>query len=240
MRWFLRSVTRIFTLLIITLASVSLFLLLFFPSYLGALIEWLKDIVITLGWKNYLFAALVSLIESLPFINMAFPWIIIIVMISGFVAQTDYRGIAAVIIVFIIIGDSIAYLLGSRKWQKLLAEYGNIVWLTPERLEKVKTIIKKYDNLTIFASKRSNYTRGIIPFFSWLSHTKRWSFTLWNALGAIIYGWVVVWLAKFFLWNYALVLPYIRIIAIVIIVWTILWYLIHYYVKKRKNRQIHS
>lgn len=240
MRWFLRSVTRIFTLLIITLASVSLFLLLFFPSYLGALIEWLKDIVITLGWKNYLFAALVSLIESLPFINMAFPWIIIIVMISGFVAQTDYRGIAAVIIVFISIGDSIAYLLWSRKGEKLLAEYGSIVWLAPERLEKITSIIKKYDNLALFASKWSNYTRSIIPFFSWLSHTKRWSFTLWNALGAIIYGWVVVWLAKFFLWNYALVLPYIRIIAIVIIVWTILWYLIHYYVKKSKNRQIHS
>ena len=236
MRRIFQHLVNITTILGIILTSAALILLFFYPSYLGALIEHIKEMIFTLGWKNYLLVAIICIIESIPFFNVIFPGAIFIIIIGWFVAHTDYFGITAIVIVCTIIGDGLAFLLWKQKWDSLLSGYWSAIWITPDRLTKFKMIIQKHDYIAIFASKWTNYTRWIIPFFSGLSHTKRQKFILRNALGSIVYWAIIVGLAKIFLGNYILVLPYLRIIAAIVLVWTWLWYLISYYVNNHKNR----
>lgn len=227
---------KITTILGILLACGGLTLLLFYPSYLAAIIEYIKEIILTLGRKNYLLVVIICIVESIPFFNVIFPGAIFTIVIGWFVAQSDYFGITWIVIICTIIGDSLAFRIWKRNWNSILSAYGNIIWITPDLIEKFKTTMKKHSHLAIFASKWTNYTRGIIPFFSGLSHTKRINFIWLNALGSLVYWCVIIWLAKIFLWNYELVLPYLRIIATIVLVWTWLWYLISYYVNTHKNR----
>ena len=231
-----KYLVKIATLLAISLMCAGIILLLFFPSYLTTILEYVKEITISLGWKNYLIVAIISIIESIPFFNVIFPGAIFIIIIGWFVAQTDLLGVTAVVIICTIIGDGLAFLLWKRKWDSLLSGYWSTIWITTERLTKFKSIMKKNDSLAIFASKWTNYTRWIIPFFSGLSHTKNARFFLWNSLGSIVYWSIIVFLGKMFLGNYQLVLPYLRIIAAIVLVWTWLWYLISYYVNNHKSR----
>ena len=236
MKKLFQHLVNITTILGIILASATLILLFFYPSYLAALIEQIKEMIFTLGWKNYLIVAIISIIESIPFFNVIFPGAIFIIIIGWFVAQTDLLGVTAVVIICTIIGDGLAFLLWKRKWDSLLSGYWSAIWITTERLTKFKSIMKKNDSLAIFASKWTNYTRWIIPFFSGLSHTKNARFFLWNSLGSIVYWSIIVFLGKMFLGNYQVVLPYLRIIAAIVLVWTWLWYLISYYVNNHKSR----
>ncbi len=224
------------TLLAISLMCAGIILLLFFPSHLTTILEYLKDIIISLGWKNYVLVAIICIIESIPFFNVIFPGVIFIVVIGWFVAQTDLFGIMSIVIICTIIGDLFAFFLWRKKWNIIFYAYGNIVWLTHERIEKTKKFMQKHDHIAIFASKWANYTRWIIPFFSGLSHTKISKFLLWNFLGSIVYWSIIVSLSKIFLGNYQLVLPYLRIIAAIVLVWTWLWYIISYYVNNHKSR----
>lgn len=230
----IRTIMNIFSLLLIVISVLALTMLLVFPKTLLFLFEILKSDVLTLWAINYPLAWIVSIIEAIPFFNMIFPGAIIIVAIAWVVAQIDYRGIVAIVIIWNIIWDTFAYWLWIKKGNKRLNSYAESFWLKQEKLEKAKKALAKNDSLAILASKRSNYTRGIIPFFSGMSHTSWKKFLLLNVIWSTIYGLTIVRLAKIFLGNYEIVMRYIRIIAIIVIVAVAIWYLFLFLSDKKK------
>ncbi len=86
----------------------------------------------------------------------------------------------------------------------------------------------------LFASKWNSYTRWMLPFIAWSSHMKFRDFMIYNILGSIVYGIVIVVLSSLFIGNYEKVIPYVRWIGLWVITIVAIWYIIKFYKNERK------
>jgi membrane protein DedA with SNARE-associated domain len=223
--------------IVIALGTVWLALLVIIkPHLLLDVVTYLKWVVDILWWKNYLLLGWVWFIESMPFLNMAVPWQMIMIVIAWFLSHTNMLLTVLIVIFASILWDAVAYGIWFAKWESLLRHYGSTFGLTPERVEKLHGVMKTQAHRAIFASKRNSYTRGILPFLAGSWRMKFWEFMLYNILWSIVYGVIIVVLAKLFIGNYEKAIPYVRWIwiGILIIVWW--WYFIKHYRDERKAR----
>lgn len=140
-------------------------------------------------------------------------------------------GILVVVACATLLGDLFAYWLGTYKGESILYWYGPAFGLTPERVKKIHTLMEKHSHRAIFASKRNNYTRGIIPFIAGSAKAPFASFMLYNIIGSIVYSVVLVTLAKVFVGHYKMVLPYMRWIGIGLVFLAAVWY----FLKRRRH-----
>ncbi len=226
----------IFSALIIT-STVGLAIIMFAkPHVLQDIIVRMMRMVEFLGWKNYLLASWVTILESIPFINMAIPGQTFMVIIAWFVAQFNYIGIVLIVAISSIIGDSIAYYLGRKQGETILGLYGPTFWLNEDRVKKIKDAMKDHSHWAIFASKWNAYTRGILPFIAWSAHTNFWEFMLYNMLWSLAYSLVLVTLAKMFVGHYQVVAPYIRWIGLWVVWVAAIWYIYTHIRDARKTR----
>ncbi len=227
---------HIFT-IIIAVATIGLAVLVIFkPSLLLDAIAYVRWIIDTLGWKNYLLVGWVGFVESIPFLNMAIPWQTFMILIAWFLAQTNIVGTMLVVIIASTLWDAVAYGLWMYKWDSLLRHYGWTFWLTAERIEKLKTMAHSQAHWAVFASKWNSYTRWMLPFIAWTSRMSFWQFMIYNILGSIVYGIIIVFLAKLFIGNYEKVVPYVRWIGVWVFVIVWWWYFIKHYRNERKTR----
>ena len=74
----------------------------------------------------------------------------------------------------------------------------------------------------------------MLPFIAGISHMPKWEFLLYNMLGSLVYGFVLVWIAKLFLGNTEHVVPYIRRLGLGMIVLAVIWYFV---IHKRNVRK---
>jgi membrane protein DedA with SNARE-associated domain len=204
------------------------------PWLLLVVVEWLDGIIAYLWWRNYLLLFAIGFWESIPFFNIAFPWQTFMVLISWFIAKNNFVFTVFIVMLAGVVGDIAAYWLGRYKWNSILRHYGPTFWLSQEWIDKLKAMIKDHGQWALFASKRNSYTRGMLPFIAGTSHVKFGVFLLYNALWAIVYASVIVYLSRLFIGNYEKVVPYVRWIWLAIIGVVVLWYVIKYYKNGRK------
>jgi membrane-associated protein len=206
------------------------------PSLLLDVIWWLEWVIIYLWWKNYLLMWGVWFIESIPFLNIAFPGQTFMILIAWFVAQKAFL-LAMLIVVFACtLWDMVAYLVGRYKGNSILRHYWPTFGITPEYVDKIKEMTHEHAHRALFASKWNSYTRWMVPFIAWTSHMKFWDFMFYNILGSIVYWWVLVYLAKLFIWHYDKVVPYVRWIWLWVVWIVAIWYIIKYRKKHGKTR----
>ncbi len=113
------------------------------PQYLTQLLARILEHIATLGVWNYVLAGGISLIESIPFLNMAIPGQTIAIVIAGYVAQYNFVGILLVVVMSSTIGDAIAYWLGRKHGAYMLAHFGPIFGLNDVVIEKIEHLIEK-------------------------------------------------------------------------------------------------
>lgn len=205
------------------------------PSLLTITIHRLNWVIEFLWWKNYILMGGIWFIESIPFINMAFPWQTFMILISWFVAQ--YHPVTTVLVVVIasILWDMVAYQIWKYKGESILRHYWPTFWLSENRIKKLKDMTHNHAHWALFASKWNSYTRWMLPFIAWSSHMKYKDFMIYNVLWGIVYWSVIVWLSSLFIWNYERAIPYIRRIWVGIFGIVVLWYIIKHYKNERKT-----
>lgn len=221
--------------IIILVATIGLAIVVIIkPHILLHLIHYVGNMVQYLWWKNYLFLWLVGFAESIPFLNMAIPGQTFVIIISGFLAQLDFIGAAMTVVIISTIWDLAAFMIGAYKWSSILTHYWPTFGITDKSLGKIRGILKKMWHRAIFISKWNSYTRGMLPFIAGIGHMSKREFMVYNMLWSIVYGFVLVFLAKLFVGNTERVVPYIRRIGVGIAILATLWYfLIH----KRNERK---
>lgn len=225
--------------ILILIATIGLAVIVFIkPNILLSLITYVGNATEYLWWKNYMILGWLTFVESIPFLNMAIPGQTLVIIIAWFVAQANYFGTAMVVVILSIIGDWVAYWLGAHKWSALLLQYWPTFGLTETNLNKIRGVIKKLWPRAVFVSKRNSYTRGVLPFLVGIGHTRAniWEFMLYNTLGSLVYGFVLVWLAKLFVGNTQHVVPYIRWIWVALLVGVWVWYFFIHRRNEHKNR----
>ncbi len=198
------------------------------PSLLTMTIKWLDGVIAYLWWKNYLLMWWVWFLESIPFLNMAFPWQTFMILIVWFVAQTHFILSILILVFACTIWDAVAYWLWKYKGNSILRHYWPTFWLSQEYIEKLTSMTHDHAHRAIFASKWNSYTRWMIPFIAWTSRMKFIDFMIYNILWSIVYGSILVVLARLFIGHYEQVVPYIRWIWIWIIFVVVIIYLIKF------------
>lgn len=194
------------------------------PELLAHVLEWVLKHTATLGARNYVLASGISLIESIPFLNMAVPGQTIAIMIAWYVAQYDFLWILAVVVLSSTIGDAIAYWLGRKYGDYMLAHFGPIFGLNDTMVDKIESLIGKMWHWAVFVSKWNAYTRGFLPFITGTLRMPFWEFMMYNLLGSLMFGSVLVYLAKLFIGHYREVVPYVRWIGLGLMVLMGVWY----------------
>jgi membrane-associated protein len=204
------------------------------PELLTMTIHWLNGVIEFLWWKNYVLVGWIWIIESIPFLNIAFPGQTFMILIAWFVAQSHLILTVLIVVCAWIIWDTIAYKLWKYKWESLMRHYWPTFWLTQEWVEKLQKMTHEHAHRALFASKWNSYTRWMLPFVAGSSGMNFREFMLYNVLGSIVYGVVIVLLSRLFIWHYDKVVPYIRWIwlSVVGIVWIV--YIVKYYKNERK------
>lgn len=199
------------------------------PTLLTMTIEWLNGVIEFLWWKNYALIAGIWFLESIPFINIAFPGQTFMILISWFVAQTQPIITVLLVIIAWIVWDTVAYKVGRYKWESIMRHYWPTFWLTEEWTAKLKKMTHEHAHWALFASKWNSYTRGMLPFIAGSSHMNFREFMLYNVLWSIVYWVVIVVLSSLFIWHYEKVVPYVRWIWLAVIGIVSIWYIIKYY-----------
>jgi membrane-associated protein len=194
------------------------------PHILGQILEWILAYTSTLGGWNYVLAAGVSLIESIPFLNIAVPWQTVAIVVAWHVAQYDFLGVLFVVVLAMTIGDAIAYWLGYKHGSYMLAHFGPIFGMNDAVVDKVETLIEKMWNWAIFVSKWNPYTRWFLPFIVGTLRMNFREFMLYNMIGSLAFGTILVFLSKLFVGHYREVVPYVRRIGLGLIVLVGAWY----------------
>lgn len=198
------------------------------PSLLTTTITRFEWIVSYLWWKNYLLMWWVWFVESIPFLNIAFPWQTFMILIAWFIAQKQAIISIVVIMLACTLWDMVAYGAGIYKWNSILRHFWPTFWLTPEYIDKLKKMTHDHAHRALFASKWNSYTRWMVPFIAGTSRMKFVEFMLYNFLWSIVYAVVLVYLARLFIGNYEMVVPYVRRIWIGIIALVVIVYLVKY------------
>ncbi len=236
MKKFLIGLWHVVSILLVIISVGLALVLMINPGLLTVVIERLDWIISLLWWKNYLLIFTIGFLESVPFFNIAFPWQTFMVLIAWFIAKNNFAFTVLVVALAWVVWDIFAYGLWRYKWNSILRHYGPTFWLSQEWIDKLKDMVKNHWQWALFASKWNSYTRGMLPFIAGTSHTKFGVFLLYNALWAITYATVIVYLSRLFIGNYDMVVPYVRRIGLGIIGIVALWYIIKYYKNGRKVR----
>ncbi len=96
-----------------TILSLGLLVLSFAkPEWIKSGIEWMGQLIITLGNWNYLIAFASACIESLPIIGTALPGMNIMILVGGFWGKNHIIGTIGLAALGAMLGNALGYWIG--------------------------------------------------------------------------------------------------------------------------------
>ena len=195
-----KIITIFFTILSIVLVIVSLIK----PDWIKFGIEWIGELIKTLGNWNYLIAFTSACIESLPIIGTAVPGMNVMILVWGFWWKSHIILTILLASIGAMIGNYLGYWIG--KW------YGH-------------EIIEKYGEYIVLG-KFHNFTRSFVPFIAWASGMWEKNFWSYNIVGSIIWAVSVNLLGIFFIDQYESILDNLGkiMLGILVIVFGYFWF----------------
>lgn len=87
-----------------------------------------------------------------------------------------------------ILGDAGGYWLGRILGRSFVQKYGGRFWLNEEKLDRMEKFFKKHGSKTVFFGRFIGILRTYSAFFAGMSGMPYKSFTLFNALGGILWA----------------------------------------------------
>ncbi|MBL8149152.1 MAG: DedA family protein [Blastocatellia bacterium] len=162
------------------------------------------------------------------------------VIASGFAVQRgllDYETVVAVCIFSAVVGDNIGYMIGKKGGRALILKYGKYIRVDDVRLRKFEGFFEKYGDKTVFFARFIAGLRFLAGPLSGAARMQFRRFFMFNALGAIVWVFVMTQLG----YHFGNQLP--RLLAIIgkanatIVIVVALVVGLIYYLRKRQQRQ---
>ncbi len=185
------------------------------PEIMKGFIDWIRDIVLSLGSWNYLVVFISSIIESFPVL-----WVVVpgqnIMLISGWFFGEQWVNILIYIIIlaclWALIWNYVGYLLGKYYGKDFFKEYGMWFGIWETEVKYLEKWTEKWWAWGVILAKFHNLARAFIPFIAWSTGMKHRSFILYNIIWSVIYSVTIILLWVVFAKYYETVLDYIQYI----------------------------
>lgn len=218
---------KIFHLLNILLIVASLALAIisiFKKQWIENFIEWMKVLVESLWFWNYLIAWVSSFIEAFPVLWVVVPWQNILLIVGWFfweISQTNLIYVMLVACIWAILWNFVWFLLGKYFWDTFFRKYGMWFWIGLTEVKYLKKWIHKWWAAWIIFWKFHPMTRAFLPFIAgsmWMNSIK---FMIYNVIWSIIRAITIVWLWVIFVEYYEILLEHIG--KIMLIIFAAIW-----------------
>lgn len=215
-----KDMSILFALLTIAIVFIGFF----YPEWIKIVIEWIGNLVESIGNWNYLVAFLSAWIESLPIIGVVLPGMNVMILVGGFWGKTHFIGTILAASIGAMLGNWLGYWLGKEYGRGILEEHGEWFWLWRTEMKILDRQIEKNGAWYIMLWKFHNLTRAFVPFLAWSSgvmNTRR--FWLYNTIGSIIWAVSINGLGIFFIGSYEVILDNLWKILLVIFILFIIY-----------------
>lgn len=202
-------------------------------EWIEAFIEWMKIVIESLWFWNYIIAFFSSLIEAFPVLWVVVPGQNILLIVWWFFWNISNYNLVLVILIaclWAIIWNWIWYILWKYYWDSFFKKYWNWfgIWLT--EVKYLKKWIDKWWPWWIIVWKFHPMTRAFLPFIAWSMGMNSVKFTIYNIIWSIIRATTIVILWVLFVEYYKVILEHIWKIILIII--ALVWFYIYKYKKK--------
>lgn len=208
-----KAITIFFTILSLILIIISLVK----PELIKSGIEWIGNLITTLGNWNYLIAFASACAESLPIIGTAIPGMNIMILVGGFWWKTHMIGTILLAVLGAMIGNYIWYWIGKWYGHEIIEKYGDYIWLGKTEQKILSKQIEKNWFWYIVLGKFHNFTRSFVPFIAGASGMQENKFWTYNTIGSIIWATSINLLGIFFINKYESILDNLGKIMIIIL-----------------------
>ena len=217
-----KIITIFFTILSIVLVIVSLIK----PDWIKFGIEWIGELIKTLGNWNYLIAFTSACIESLPIIGTAVPGMNVMILVWGFWWKSHIILTILLASIGAMIGNYLGYWIGKWYGHEIIEKYGDYIWLGKTEQKILEKQIEKNGFWYIVLGKFHNFTRSFVPFIAWASGMWEKNFWSYNIVGSIIRAVSVNLLGIFFIDQYESILDNLGkiMLGILVIVFGYFWF----------------
>lgn len=168
--------------------------------------EWIGNLIQTLGKWNYLVAFLSACIESLPIIGTAVPGMNIMILVWWFWWKYHIVWTLFCAIIWAMLGNYLGYWIGKWYGWELIEKYGDWFWVWKTEASILHKQIEKNGFWYIVLWKFHNFTRAFVPFIAWASGMKEKNFWIYNMIGSIFWAACINAIGIIFIDNYETIL----------------------------------
>lgn len=226
MKKFLQILTQFLLILFGIISFVLLIIVLFRPEWIKIAIEWIGNIIETLGNWNYLIAFLSALIESLPIIGSLVPGMNIMVLIGGFWWKIHLIETIIFASAWAMLGNYFGYWIWKKYGKHIIENYGEYIGIGKTEQKILEKQIEKNGFWYIVLGKFHGTLRAFIPFIAGAWQMAEKNFWLYNSIWSIIWATTINLLWVFFIDQYEVILDNFWKItsAVIIIILLYLWF----------------
>lgn len=224
---------KILNIILIWLTLVLSLIAIFKKEWIEAFIEWMKILIESLWFFNYIIAIFSSLIESFPVLWVVVPWQNILLIVWWFFWNISNSNLIYVILLaslWAIIWNYIWYLLWIYYWDSFFKKYWIRFWIWLTEVKYIKKWIHRWWAWWIIFWKFHPMTRAFLPFIAWSMWMHNKKFAFYNIIWSIIRATTIIVLWVIFVQYYEIILEYIWTIFFIIFI--LLWIYVYKYKRK--------
>ena len=155
----------------------------------------------------YWILLLVSLLEPIPVLGAFLPGQILLILGGVLVKRgiLDFGDAVAFATAGAVAGDFVNYFVGARYGEGLLTRYGKYFFLTPDRLDRIRTLLHRNTGKTLILGRFSSVTRCVAPFLAGSTGIPFVKFLGYNLAGGFVWSLGLVSAGWFFGEGYEIV-----------------------------------
>lgn len=197
--------------------------------------ELAQDLVDLIFDWGYLGIFIMMAIESsfIPFPSE------IVLIPAGYLAFKGDMGVSMIMISALggsMVGAFVNYYLALLLGRKILQKYGKYFFIKESALEKMDNFFDKHGHISTFAGRLIPGIRQLISIPAGLARMNLGVFSLYTALGAGIWAFILVMLGYFIGENQALIDQYLKQITILVLAVLVVVSSLYIYYQKKKVR----
>jgi len=223
MHKFINLLFKLFIIFFIILTLIFAYLGIFHKELILNLLDYVKNIVYSLWYWNYLIILFFAFIESFPLIWVSIPWQLVLITVAGFLWFQNILLSWLCAWVWALLWNYTWYLMWVKYWNDFFTKYGNWIWVWQVDIKYIKKWMQKQWWLWIVFGKFHNLLRAFVPFIAGTSKMNNLSFTLFNIIWSILRASSMVILWVFFVKNAEVILSNIWKIFIFIFLWVVVY-----------------
>jgi len=113
-----------------------------------------------------------------------------VLALAGYAASRGVMRLPVIVIIGVVsavAGDNIGYWLGHRYGRSAIERFGHLIWIPPQRMQKISGFMTRYGALAVFGARFIVGLRTLAGPLAGATGMRRSSFFVANVLGALVY-----------------------------------------------------